>query len=169
MNRDTTQMTRALNSILMPVTLSTVVVLSAGCTGDDVAEVSTDVCSSGLQWVGGDSESPEMHPGRDCIGCHTDRGEGPRFTSAGTVFLTYDEADDCFGVEGVDVSVTDSTGATLTMTTNAAGNFYFEEESFVPPVTARVSYAGGSLEMTTAVPSANCASCHTVEGLNGAP
>lgn len=143
-------------------------VASCGGEGDEVAEVSSDVCASGLQWVGGDEESPRMHPGRDCIGCHTDEGEGPRFNAAGTVFSAYDEADDCFGVEGALIEIVDANRATYSATTNEAGNFFFEKQAIATPVTASITYDGNTLEMTTPAPSSNCASCHTASGLGGA-
>ena len=53
---------------------------SSGTTTTDSA------CKSGVKWTAGDQGSPEMHPGGDCIGCHTSHAEGPQLAIAGTVY-----------------------------------------------------------------------------------
>ncbi|MEZ4446807.1 MAG: hypothetical protein R3B72_47450 [Polyangiaceae bacterium] len=148
--------------------------LGVACGGEGeegegaLTDVSTDVCGSGLQWTGGDEESPLMHPGLDCIGCHADRGEGPSYEAAGTVYGAFGEADDCAGLEGVLVEITDANGTLHSATTNRAGNFFIEDASIATPITAKVTRAGNSLEMVDPVPSANCPTCHTSSGANGA-
>jgi hypothetical protein len=134
-------------------------------------EVGTDVCKTGLMWAGGDSESPEMHPGRSCITCHAQEGEGPSFIAAGTVFPDYREADDCYGVEGITVELTDASGAVYTTVTNAAGNFFLESEevSMVMPYTARLTFEGRERRMDAEQASGDCSSCHTQSGANQAP
>jgi len=163
--KDTPRLLFVLPAIL--VTLGTV-----GCGGEGgagaAADVTTDVCASGLQWAGGEEESPTMYPGRDCITCHVGAGEGPRFGAAGTVYSAYDEGDDCYGVQGALIEVIDANGETHSATTNEAGNFWIDG-AVATPITARINYDGGTLEMTTPAPSANCASCHTADGLGGAP
>lgn len=146
----------------------------AGC-GDgssNLKTVSTSVCASGKRWEGGDSGSEFMHPGRDCIKCHTERGEGRDFVLAGTVQPTLTEPDECAGIEGVQVDITDANQKVYTLTTNASGNFFLERgdaKGFAFPFTARVSYQGRTNEMTPAQSTGQCASCHTPEGLNDAP
>ncbi len=126
-------------------------------------------CVSDSYWTGGNSESPRMHPGMDCIACHTSEGEGPRFTVAGTVFTEYDEPDDCNGVEDVVVEVTDATGAVWTESTNSAGNFYFRDDEVVFPITAKVIDGDVERAMLGAVGTGACASCHSSSGASGAP
>jgi hypothetical protein len=109
-----------------------------------------------------------MHPGRDCIGCHSSGGEGPRYTVAGTVNAAFDEPDDCLGVPGVSVSVTDANGQAVELTTNSAGNF-FTRASLVMPVQIRLAFEGRERLMTSLPPVGACASCHTQTGANAAP
>jgi mono/diheme cytochrome c family protein len=109
-----------------------------------------------------------MHPGRSCISCHASKGEGPSFTVAGTVYGAAGQADDCAGVQGVTVELTDAKGAVTTLTSNAAGNF-FTEKSLVMPYTARVLTATGERKMFGAQSNGDCAACHTATGASGAP
>lgn len=124
---------------------------------------------SGLMWVGGNRESSFMHPGLSCIDCHN-RGEGPRFQIAGTVYTNLDEKDDWFGVEGATVQVTDTTGKIASFTTNKAGNFFSgRSASLSAPFEVKVLKGGAERAMGSPAPSGNCASCHTAAGANGAP
>lgn len=149
----------------------TVVVAVAACEGGpSIDEVPVSECASGKKWSGGNAESPLMHPGRDCDGCHRSEGEGPRFAVAGTVYSLPDEPDDCFGVEGVDVEITDATGKVWLLETNEAGNFYLSASAGIEaPYMARV--LDGDLErvMATAQTDGQCATCHTQTGANNAP
>ncbi|MBZ4418473.1 hypothetical protein [Myxococcus sp. RHSTA-1-4] len=146
--------------------------LLAGCgEGGGLETVPTDQCASGKKWTGGDSESALMHPGGDCIDCHS-RKDGPRFVVAGTVAASRRDADDCAGVEGADVIITDANQKTYTLKTNEAGNFFLhagDAQGFALPFTARVSYQGTVRDMVTPQSSGACASCHTVAGTGGAP
>ena len=139
--------------------------------GQLVAQVSNAECASGQRWVGGDEESSRMHPGGDCMGCHSERGEGPRYLVAGTVFELMAEPDECFGVDGVTVEIVDADGQRWDLPTNAAGNFYLAEREgpIALPYRAAVVMGDARLEMTTAQASGNCASCHTAAGAQGAP
>jgi mono/diheme cytochrome c family protein len=136
-----------------------------------VQEVSTEVCREGLRWAGGDEESALMHPGGDCIGCHAEEGEGPRYVIAGTVYADAREPDDCFGVPGALVEITDASGSTWKLPTNDAGNFFLEQEDgpVVMPYTAVVTIGDMQRPMAAAQTTGACGSCHTVEGLNLAP
>jgi hypothetical protein len=150
------------------IVLVTGATFAAGC-GGDTQSVSASVCASGTKWSGGDHGSELMHPGRDCIACHEQEGRGPRFTLAGTVHAQQHEADDCFGVSGVTVQVTDANQkVVLTLTTNEAGNF-FTEAAVAKPYKIQVLGSGKSNAMAAAQTSGECASCHTQEGANGAP
>ena len=127
-----------------------------------------DECSTNQVWDGGDEESPLMHPGGDCIGCHDDQGEGPGYGVAGTVMGAYDEPTDCYGIEDVTVRLTDDLGEVHEAVTNAAGNFYFHED--VPgPFTAEIERDGVVRAMLTPQTDGNCANCHTEVGENAAP
>ncbi|HEU0036718.1 MAG TPA: hypothetical protein VFQ53_39165 [Kofleriaceae bacterium] len=146
------------------VVVSSCLVIATGCVGEDEEEggglVADSVCSSGLRWTGGNEESPLMHPGMDCVSCHAG-GEGPDFLAAGTVYGQLDEPDDCAGIAGVTVQITDANGKTVTSTTNAAGNFYFDARTALAfPVMAKVQLEGREKMMSIAQSTGACASCH---------
>ena len=140
---------------------------SEGTTGTKVPQ---STCLSGMQWKAGDEGSPEMHPGWNCISCHA-QGEGPRFIVAGTVYQQLDEPNDCYGVEGVVVQLTDAKGKVIRLTTNLAGNFAARARSgsIAFPITAKVLYKGNESVMASPQSTGNCAQCHTAKGRNGAP
>lgn len=146
-------------------TTLTLVLLLAAC--EPSGKVDTATCSSGQQWTGGDEESPLMNPGQDCIACHAS-GEGPNYTVAGTVMGDYGDPDDCDGVEGVTVRLTGADDAVIELITNEAGNF-FTTDAIAMPYTAEVELDGRTLSMTGEQETGACASCHTEEGLEGAP
>jgi mono/diheme cytochrome c family protein len=138
--------------------------------GDVVDPFDTAVtCSSGTRWTGGDRESPLMHPGAACISCHA-RGEGPRFTLAGTVYQTGHEPNDCNGTsaKGVSVVITDAKGVDHTLAPNAAGNF-FVSGTIAKPYKAKLTYAGRTRAMASSQTDGDCNSCHTESGDKGAP
>lgn len=150
--------------------LTILVAASFACGGSNTGSTD-DTCASGLVWDNGDSESPLMHPGMDCISCHS-QGEGPSLIAAGTIFPAEHEADDCFGVSGVTVQITGADQKVTTMVSNASGNFYLNGRSgsIAMPFTAKVIGANGAERaMITPQTSANCASCHTAAGANAAP
>ncbi len=134
------------------------------CTGNSPPAV----CSTGSAWEGGDEESPLMHPGGDCIGCHSSQGEGPKYVIAGTVMGALDDDTDCNGAEAVTVEITGADGTVLELTTNAAGNF-FSSKSVATPFTAKVKKGSAVRAMSAAQSDGNCATCHTAEGTNNAP
>lgn len=134
------------------------------------------VCSSGTQWTQGNHGSSSMHPGRDCIGCHADEGEGPRFWVAGTVYPTGHEPNDCNGTpkaQGLTVEVTDANGLVYKLATNTAGNFYLQRRTsnpFVFPYTARVvDVDGNARAMSGPQTVGDCNTCHSVDGDQDAP
>ena len=144
--------------------------LSVAC-GDVVEKVSTDVCVSGLRWVGENTRDEEMLPGTDCVGCHLEN-DGPELLAGGTVYAVDDNTsqieNDCFGLEGVTVEIEAANGALWTTTTNRAGNFYFDgtAASLAKPYTARFRYTtpeGHEVvpQMIVTQPSyGGCARCH---------
>lgn len=139
--------------------------------GELVAQVSNDECVSGLKWVGGDEESPNMHPGGDCMGCHESSGEGPTFAIAGTVFELLDEPDECFGFEGATIEIVDAEGREFSLPTNEAGNFYLAESDgpIAMPYRASVVVDGAKRDMISMQASGNCSTCHSASGAQGAP
>ena len=141
-----------------------------GGEGGTGTPVDQSTCASGLQWTGGDSESPLMHPGGDCIGCHA-AGEGPTFVIAGTVYDSPGEPLDCFGVAGATVEITDAAQQVFTLTTNDAGNFFLRarDASVTMPIHAVVKWSGNQHGMVAAQSTGACNSCHTEQGANGAP
>jgi hypothetical protein len=108
-----------------------------------------------------------MHPGRACIDCHS-QGEGPDYVVAGTVFPTAHEPDDCNGVGGIQVVVTDSQGTSETLTANSVGNFA-GRGGLTPPFSVKVVSGGKSRSMNGTVSTGDCNGCHTVMGAQGAP
>jgi hypothetical protein len=136
---------------------------------DGGGSVADSRCASGTRWAGGDAESPLMHPGADCIGCHSS-GEGPNFVIAGTVQAAIDDPTDCYGVPGATVTITDATGKSVSVLTNDAGNFYVSaRDALTMPIQARVAFDGRERAMAGAQMTGACASCHTTSGANGAP
>src|SRR5207244_13191519 len=93
------------------------------------------VCSSKTNWTGGNRESANMRPGGACISCHS-KGEGPRFSIAGTVYPTPHQPDDCNRVPHsptAQVVITEANGTAHTLSVNSAGNFYLESATFAYP------------------------------------
>ena len=142
-------------------------VVDAGTVAVDPVFSAAQTCTSNQYWTGGEDSS--MRPGEACIACHSSN-EGPRFTVAGTVYASGHEYDDCDSpaAKGAVVVVTDSKGTSASFTANGVGNFS-GNASLVFPITAVVDFGGKSRAMTTAVPSGDCNSCHTLTGANNAP
>ncbi len=124
-------------------------------------------CSTGMFWQGGNEGTTAMHPGVDCITCHSG-GEGPRYFIAGTIMGAVDDADDCQGVSAVTVQITDADGAVHETTTNSAGNFFFNS-SLPVPYTVSLVRDGNTVSMLTPQSTGDCLSCHTAQGAGGAP
>ena len=133
------------------------------------AGVADDACASGLRWASGDSESPRMHPGMDCLGCHQERGEAEEYTIGGTVYGALSEPDDCFGLDAVTVEITGADGEILRMMSNEAGNFTSEHASVALPYTAKLIRDGREVAMTTPQSILSCNVCHAETGINMAP
>jgi hypothetical protein len=133
-------------------------------------KVPTSACISGLKWTAGNEGSAEMHPGMSCIDCHAKAG-GPKFIVAGTVYRQLNEPGNCYGVEGAVVQLTDAKGKVLKLKTNRAGNFALAARgnTIAFPFTAKVLFEGREKPMGTPQSSGNCLTCHTVQGVNGAP
>lgn len=148
------------------VAIAAVAMISSACGDSNAAPA---VCSTDQAWLDGDSESPLMHPGGNCISCHS-QGEGPSYAVAGTVHGAVDDDTNCYGINGVTVTLTGADGNTLEMNTNEAGNFYSGSKNGVKaPYTASITYQGNTKQMVTAQSDFNCANCHTAGGKNAAP
>jgi hypothetical protein len=135
------------------------------------------MCSSNTYWMGGDSGSGNMHPGKACRSCHAVGGKasGKTFDVAGTVYPSAHEPDDCNGVSvaGAQVVITDATGQDFTLDVNSVGNFehqdFFGFLAFKLPIKAKVVYNGKERVMTAPQMSGDCNSCHTQDGTSNAP
>ena len=90
------------------------------------------------------------------------------FTLAGTVYPTLHEPLNCNGKDGVRVVITPASGPAITLTTNAAGNFY-SKAHITMPYTAKVVSGGAERRMMTPQSNGNCNSCHTQDGEMQAP
>ena len=133
------------------------------------------VCTSGVMWTRGDRGSTFMHPGVACINCHLDNGassatsQPPLFGFAGTLYPTTHEPDDCNGVAGAKVTVTDANGKVTTVTVNSSGNFFSTVKLAFPFTAKVVTTAGKERAMMASQMSGDCNSCHTETGTMTAP
>ena len=130
------------------------------------------VCTSNSFWNSGAEKSRDMTPGRACIACHSKPGGGgPGFLFSGTIYPTAHEPDDCAGIGGAVIEVTDKNGVVTTVTALASGNFYKSGDptALATPIHARVLYNGKVLPMVTPVNTGDCNTCHTQNGKLGAP
>lgn len=93
---------------------------------------------------------PLMAPGQDCLLCHDGRS-ATRWSVAGT-----------WGGPGARVTLTDSTGKTLTLATNQVGNFYTAE-----PLRFPLTVTVGSARMPDRVTYGGCNDCHGAGGSGG--
>ncbi len=107
-----------------------------------------------------------MRPGSDCLHCHGG-GRAQTWSMAGTLFGNPDATTGA-GLEGASVLVTDADGRTLTLHTNAAGNFY-TAESLTFPVRVEVQKDGIGVAMNQAAPHGDCNGCHGDPPANDAP
>lgn len=124
------------------------------------------VCTSGKTYTRG--ENANMRPGEACQACHQQKG-GPAFALAGTVYPTAHEPNDCNGSPGpVTVSVTDKNGKVVKMTVNGVGNFS-SRTRVTAPFKVVLTAGTKTRAMAGSVTSGDCNSCHTLNGLNGAP
>lgn len=148
----------------------------AACTdtGDGGAPPATNpyatptVCTSNKTWSGGNDGSGSMRPGGACITCHSMRG-GPAYVVAGTVYPTAHEPNDCNGAPGpITVEITDANGAVTTLQANSVGNFY-SRAKVAAPFHVKVKSGTKERAMSASLTAGDCNSCHTEQGVNGAP
>jgi mono/diheme cytochrome c family protein len=142
------------------------------------------VCTSNRKWTFGNAGSSTMNPGYACRSCHLGQdfmSQNPTHISQpsraydfmGTVFPTSHEQDLCTDSPpgAVTVEIIDANGnVAQRLGVNSAGNFYSGTGTGVQkPYTARVLYSGRTRAMTTPQTDGDCNTCHTEQGLNGAP
>ena len=146
------------------------------------------VCTSGETWNPGNQrkhgddddddgwKGPRMNPGRACISCHVESGEGAIVQVGGTVYPTLHEPDLCFGMGrevGAKVVITDADGQIVELPVGDTGNFSLPRRGGSPrlrfPIRAKVVSSAGEREMNSPQNSGDCNSCHTEQGKNGAP
>ncbi len=139
----------------------------SACQDTLTESVDSKTCESGVRWTGGNEESPNMHPGGNCIDCHS-KGEGPSFQIAGTVYDSLLQADECYGSQGAQVVITDAKGKVVTMNLTESGNF-FTEGGLTMPYTAKVLRDGKESKMLSPQSNGDCNTCHTATGKDGAP
>jgi hypothetical protein len=124
------------------------------------------ICTSNRVWSSGNHGSASMNPGLACISCHA-RGQGPRYALAGTLYPTAHEPDLCDGVSGgtngAEVVIVGGNGLSITLTPNAAGNFFFSG-NVATPYQAKVVYMGRERAMVEPQTSGDCNNCHTQDG-----
>jgi hypothetical protein len=127
-------------------------------------------CASGQTWKLGDQPTQVMYPGTSCNTCHAQRGIFT-FAIAGTVYTASHQSDNCFGIAGVSVVITDANDASITLVSDVSGNFLVEpaEANVAVPYTASVVTDGGVAAMLESQTNGDCNSCHTQAGTNGAP
>lgn len=113
-----------------------------------------------------EDEGPLMAPGDNCMTCHNG-SKAPKWTVAGTVYSSPTDSA-LMGVDGVQVVITDAAGKKLTLTTNAAGNFY-SRDSVTFPISAEVTRNGKTQKMSQTVPTGACSSCHNQPAISNAP
>lgn len=129
------------------------------------------VCTSNTRWTRGDDEgSSNMKPGGACMACHAREG-GKVFTIAGTVYPTAHEPDDCNGANGaaaMTIVVTDANGLIVNARVNGVGNFS-ARAAIVPPFRVKVTDGARERAMVGTLTAGDCNTCHTEQGVNGAP
>ncbi|MCA9670345.1 MAG: carboxypeptidase regulatory-like domain-containing protein [Myxococcales bacterium] len=126
-----------------------------------------------IAWDGVHQRSLDMHPGRNCLGCHALSGSPqiPQLIVAGTIYGAPGQANDCYGVPNVEVAITDATGTTYRVLTTIAGNFRLERDKapgFKLPYTAAIRANGREIRMPDPQVVGSCNFCHTRDGQLGA-
>jgi len=166
------------------ITGAAAILALGACAQEQANIVLDDRCAAGVRWAGvegdptGQSEeqlraiedhvaAPEMHPGRDCVACHSALSHGPDFVIAGTVYMKRDEASDCGGVHSATVIVKDAAGVEYRLASNGVGNFYLrrgDAPDFKPPYQVRLLHGGTERPMYSPQTEGSCNRCHTAQG-----
>ena len=131
-----------------------------GCGGNDPSSLDTNDPSSPS--FDRTKTGPNMRSGENCLSCHRAGGLASvkPWTAAGTVFRSADSSLDD-GVEGATITITDSVGNVVTLTSNAVGNFY-TLEPLQKPLRMAIEYEGRRAEMPLALDAQGaCNGCHS--------
>ncbi len=141
------------------ITLVARLVLAAGACGNNDDERSS---AASVQITPG----PLMRPGWNCsaTGCHFPRGQTkpPSWSAGGTVFKDK-SAKPSEGLPGAVITLTDEDGKEVTLTSNAAGNFYTLEK-LAGALRVSLTYQGRTIRMPTPAPAGSCNFCHQPGG-----
>jgi phosphatidate phosphatase APP1 len=111
----------------------------------------------------GNEGSATMRPGEDCLSCHSSGQDA--FTLAGTVFGDASAAASS-GLSGVTVAITDKNGTKVTLTSNAAGNFY-TSQALAFPVSVQVQSGTAVAQMHSPAERGGCNGCHAASSSLG--
>jgi hypothetical protein len=140
--------------------------LSAGCADPVIDAEINALPDDGVR------NGPTHRGGQPCLLCHSDEGgRNPAFSVAGTV---YQKLTNKVPMEGVVVHVTDATGSSQDLTSNCAGNFYIDENTWTPTFPLWVSLSnpadGTTIKMISkAGRDGACAMCHADPAGAGSP
>jgi hypothetical protein len=131
--------------------------LAASC--DPVHEQQIDALGGETPGV---PRGPLHRPGQPCIVCHDGAlGDPPAFSIAGTIFQ---DGNDTTPLDGATVSITSVDGSLMSLTTNAAGNFYASAGDYTPkyPLHVSLTSGGSTIKMTSHIGgNGSCAFCHS--------
>ena len=103
--------------------------------------------------------SAVMRPGEDCLACHNGQ-VAPDWTVAGTVFSNANAPLEG-GIPDAQILITDANKRTLTLTSNAAGNFY-TSEMLDFPLHVEIQRGTWRMAMASSPSSGSCNSCHSI-------
>ena len=127
-------------------------------------------CTSNQTWFLFNNAT--MRPGDTCINCHITQKKcsktACKFTIAGTVYPSAHEPNNCNGITGSTVVVTDANGTTVNLATNSVGTFT-STAALVAPFTVKVTNGSKTRVMVGKAPNGDCNSCHTATGTQNAP
>jgi hypothetical protein len=108
--------------------------------------------------------NPNDPAGHACLSCHFAGGAGTPFAIAGTVWK---DATATTPAPQIQVALRDNTGATISVYTDANGNFFAlaaDAGTLVPPEHPGVRRATTTRLMTGAINAGNCNDCHKTGG-----
>ncbi len=103
---------------------------------------------------------PLHRPGQPCVLCHSEAGDAPPFSMAGTVYV---DADSLTPIDDVTVTFIDVFGQTFSTTTNCAGSFFLRpsDYSWEGPIWVSLQRDEVLREMETPIfRDGSCTGCH---------
>lgn len=109
-------------------------------------------------------------PGQPCLACHTTYGGAqPPLVIGGTVYTQDPMTQALVPAPKVLVTVTDSTGDTRMVCTNATGNFFFKKESWSDIAFPLAATAGDRSMRSIIGRDGSCATCHQAPKAGSGP